>query len=199
MTREDLAAIVRGLAPVLREIVTTAQAEQVATLQTVTARVTALETDRPTLADLPTLRDRVVRLEAGAAALADVAPVLGALRERVAVVEARAPVAGPPGPPGPEGLGCGDLQAEYDGERTVAVKVARGDQVKTLATLALPIDIYRGVYEPGKSYQVGDRVTWEGSEWRCGEASSTKPLEGSKAWKLVVKRGRDGKDARGGA
>jgi len=195
MTRDDLSAIVRALAPMLREYV----AEQTAPLRETITRVAALETDRPALAEVPVLHDRLTRLEASAAAaLADVS-LIGALRERVAVVEARAPLAGPPGPPGAEGLGFGDLQADYDGERTVTLKAVRGDQVKTLTTLVLPIDLYRDVYVPGKSYQVGDRVTWEGSEWRCREAGTTKPQDGAKAWKLVVKRGRDGKDARGAA
>jgi hypothetical protein len=42
-------------------------------------------------------------------------------------------------------------------------------------------------------------VTWAGSEWHCHTTTTTKPGEGSKAWTLKVKRGRDGKDAKDGA
>jgi hypothetical protein len=37
-------------------------------------------------------------------------------------------------------------------------------------------------------------VTSGGSCWHCNEPTTTKPGEGSKAWRLMVKRGRDGKD-----
>ena len=48
----------------------------------------------------------------------------------------------------------------------------------------------------GKTYERGDGVTWAGSEWHCNEPTTTKPGDGSKAWTLKVKRGRDGKDGR---
>jgi hypothetical protein len=51
-----------------------------------------------------------------------------------------------------------------------------------------------GVFLEGQSYDRGQLVTWAGSSWHCNEATTTKPGEGSKAWSLMVKRGRDGKD-----
>jgi len=50
----------------------------------------------------------------------------------------------------------------------------------------------------GKSYDPGDLVTWAGSTWHCDEATTSKPGEyaGAKNWTLMVKRGRDGKDAK---
>jgi len=53
---------------------------------------------------------------------------------------------------------------------------------------------FMGVYQDGKAYDVGHLVTWAGSSWHCNEATTTKPGDGSKAWTLMVKRGRDGKD-----
>lgn len=91
------------------------------------------------------------------------------LKERVARVEGREPVAGPPGPHGPPGV---------DGkDGTPGLRFA-------------------GVYVDGKTYDLGDLVTWAGSSWHCNEPTTTKPGEGAKAWTLMVKRGRDGKDAR---
>lgn len=55
---------------------------------------------------------------------------------------------------------------------------------------------YCGVFVEGKSYDVGDVTTWAGSTWHCNEPTETKPGDGSKAWTLMVKRGRDGKDAK---
>jgi hypothetical protein len=92
---------------------------------------------------------------------------LGALRERVAVVEVRPVLPGPPGDPGPPGKDGADGKAGLT---------------------------YLGVFQEGKQYEVGELVTWGGSMWHCNEATELKPGEGSKAWTLAVKRGRDGKD-----
>lgn len=112
-----------------------------------------------------------VRLETELATTRAVAPVC----ERVAALEARPPLPGPagtdgaPGPPGAPGR----------------------DGVDGMAGLE-----YCGVYVDGRSYDRGDLVTWGGSAWHCNEATATKPGDGSKGWTLMVKRGRDGKDAR---
>lgn len=53
---------------------------------------------------------------------------------------------------------------------------------------------FEGVHQDGKFYDVGHLVTWAGSSWHCNEPTTTKPGDGSKAWTLMVKRGRDGKD-----
>jgi hypothetical protein len=95
---------------------------------------------------------------------------LGALRERVAVVESRPPVPGPPGAPGPAG---------QDGQNGAP---------------GTPGLSFEGVYQDGKSYDLGHLVTYGGSSWHCNEPTTTKPGDGSKAWTLMVKRGRDGKD-----
>lgn len=131
-----------------------------------------------------------------------VAKAVGDLRERLAVVEVRAPIPGPPGPAGrdgtdgKDGLGFDDLVVEQPDERSLALKAVRGDRVKTLGTFRLPVQLNRGVYVEGKSYEPGDVVTWGGSQWHCNEETGSKPGDGSKAWTLVVKRGRDGKDGR---
>ena len=91
------------------------------------------------------------------------------LRERIAVLEARPMMPGPAGEPGPPGK---------DG----------ADGAPGLA--------FVGVYQDGKTYDVGHVATWAGSAWHCNEATTTKPGDGSKAWTLMVKRGRDGRDAK---
>jgi hypothetical protein len=96
---------------------------------------------------------------------------LRALGERVATLETRPPVPGPPGPPGKDGA---DGHPGKDG--TPGLRFA-------------------GVYVEGTSYEHGDLVTWAGSSWHCNDATTSKPGEGSKAWTLMVKRGRDGKGA----
>jgi len=118
------------------------------------------------------------RLEAVQAQLADLqrrvqddslAKEMGNLRERVAVVEVKPVLPGPPGEPGPPGK---------DGQ----------DGTPGLS--------FEGVYQDGKSYALGHLVTWAGSSWHCNEPTTSKPGDGSKAWTLMVKRGRDGKDGK---
>jgi hypothetical protein len=143
VTERELAAVVQGIAPVVREYITKA-------LGDVQARLAVAE----------------ARLESATLVTKDV----GTLRERVAVIEVRDLPAGPPGPPGPPGR---------DG------------------TDGTPGLRFAGVYVEGKHYELGDLVTWAGSSWHCNEVTESKPGDGSKAWTLMVKRGRDGKDGKG--
>jgi hypothetical protein len=99
----------------------------------------------------------------------------GTLRERLAVVEVRPSLPGPPGDPGPPG------KDGIDGK----------DGTAGLS--------FEGVYQEGKSYDKGHLVTWAGSSWHANEPTTTKPGDGSKAWTLMTKRGRDGKDGMPGA
>lgn len=186
-------------------------------------RLAAAEARLTVLGDL---RDRVVAVEVKAATVTTPAPetpsaadVELALRnkldpvtaqlsqaiERIASLESRAPVPGPAGlggkdgrdgKDGLDGVGWDDLSVEHDGERQFSVKLMRGERVKDAGSFIVPVDIYRGVWSEGTTYQRGDGVTWGGSEWHCNESTATKPGDGSKAWTLKVKRGRDGRDGR---
>ena len=123
------------------------------------------------------------------------------LRERVAVLEVKAPVPGPPGvdgTDGADGLGIHDLSVDFDGERTLALTFMRDGVTKVFPVELSGYPLYRGVYAEGKPYVSGDRVTWAGSEWHCQAATTSKPGNGAKAWTLCVKCGRDGKDGRDG-
>lgn len=212
-------AIETALAPVVERL---ASAEaRLSMLGDLRDRVVTVETKaaRPDLGDVP---DRVVKLEARAVGpTADVltAAIGGlrdrvdsleglvkdaaALRERLAVLETRAPVPGPPGADGVDGkdgvdgLGFDDLAVEFDGDRTIALKFARGETTKVWP-IVLPFQKYQGVYQQGKAYEVGDTVTWASQLWHCHEATITPPGDGSKHWQLCVRKGRDGKDGRDG-
>jgi hypothetical protein len=54
---------------------------------------------------------------------------------------------------------------------------------------------FEGSYQEAKQYEVGQVVFYAGASWHCNEPTSTKPGD-SKAWSMLVKRGRDGKDGR---
>lgn len=96
---------------------------------------------------------------------------------------------------GKDGLGFDDLTVEHDGERTVTLRFTQGDRVKEYV-LTFPVPIYRGVYQAERGYDRGDEVTFGGSQWHCNDATADKPGEGSPAWTLSVKRGRDGRSVK---
>ena len=59
-----------------------------------------------------------------------------------------------------------------------------------------PILSYRGIWREDDDHRVGDFCTHDGSMWYWWQ-NHTKDRPGtSTAWQLVVKRGKDGKDAR---
>jgi hypothetical protein len=99
---------------------------------------------------------------------------------------------GEPGKPGTDGFGFDDLEASYDGEKTVTLTFTKGERVKEYA-FTLPVVIDRGIYAEGKDYKAGDGATWGGSFWIAQKDTSSKPGEGGD-WRLAVKKGRDGRD-----
>ena len=70
-----------------------------------------------------------------------------------------------------------------------AAAAMQAAQAKTLA------DSFRGTWQPGAVYERGALTVWDGSCWLSIEATETKPGS-SEAWRLIVKRGKDGKDFR---
>ena len=143
----------------------------------------AAEPHQPdTVVDLAPVEQRLSRLELQyemkaselspiSSAVSDLTKDIGALRERLAVVEVRPSVPGPQGEPGPPG------RDGIDGK-------------DGLAGLS-----FEGVYQDGQSYEKGQIATWGGSCWHCNTTTTTKPGE-SKDWTLMVKRGRDGRDGK---
>lgn len=101
---------------------------------------------------------------------------------------------GEPGKDGADGLGFDDLSFDYDGEKTITLRFVKGDQVKEFPVV-MPVVIDRGVFSEGKTYSPGDGVTWGGSFWIAQEETGEKP-DSAKGWRLAVKKGRDGKDAK---
>lgn len=94
------------------------------------------------------------------------------------------------GKDGTDGLGFDDLEIVHDGERTVTFRYTKGEKVKETA-IVFPVPIDRGVFKDGNQYQKGDAVSFGGSAWIAQRDTDDKP-ETSDAWRLAVKRGRDG-------
>lgn len=108
------------------------------------------------------------------------------------------PVAGKDGKRGKDGRDGFSLE-DFDcrvleDDRTIEFSFKSGDH-EHIATLKWPTTIDRGVWKEGETYERGDAVTWAGSLWIAQEETTEKPDSG-KGFRLAVKRGRDGKDAR---
>lgn len=111
--------------------------------------------------------------------------VAGAVKEAVAAL--------PKPRDGVDGFGFDDVNVDYDGERRVTLRFARGDRVKEFPVV-LPIPIDRGVWQSGVTYAAGDCVTRSGSYW-IAQRDTTAAPGAHDDWRLAVKKGRDGKDA----
>lgn len=125
----------------------------------------------PVLAQVAVLQAQVEQLRVTEAAVVDLHKDIGGLRERAAVLETRPQLPGPPGPAGQDGAPGKDGAPGLE---------------------------YCGVFSEGQVYERGQMVTWAGAMWHCNEATLTKPGDGSKAWTLMVKKGKDGRDGKDG-
>jgi hypothetical protein len=101
------------------------------------------------------------------------------------------PKDGEKGEPGNDGFGIEDFVQR--GDRTVVAIYKRGDETIE-QEFKFPAVIDRGVFKSGSDYEQGDGVTYGGSFWIAQKDNSDIPGN-SDAWRLAVKRGRDGKDA----
>lgn len=97
---------------------------------------------------------------------------LAGVAARLAVLETREPLAGPPGPPGPAGADGRDGLDGKDGAPGLR---------------------YCGVHVRGKTYDTGDLVTAGGSAFFCHRTTTAAP-GASGDWSLMVKRGRDARE-----
>ena len=102
---------------------------------------------------------------------------------------------GEKGKDGRDGFNLEDFDVEVVDERTFALKFQRDDAVHKYE-ITIPAMIDAGVYKEGLEYVRGDAVTWGGSLWVAQKATGAKPDTPDSGWRLAVKRGRDGKDAK---
>lgn len=112
---------------------------------------------------------------------------LGAER-RVYELGEKAVAAMPRPKDGADGLRVEDLELVG---RTLYLRNA-GAEIKSIA---LPIPMYRGVFDERETYDAHDMVTWGGSVWAATASTKAKPGSDD-TWRLAVKKGRDGKDGK---
>lgn len=106
-----------------------------------------------------------------------------------AIDKMRPPLDGKDGAPG---ASVEDWGFSLDG-RIVTISLKIGGQIQSQsARLDFPIE--RGVYQAGKAYEKSDIVTFSGSQFIATRDTTEKEMpEKSPAWRLIVKRGKDGK------
>jgi hypothetical protein len=103
-------------------------------------------------------------------------------------------VDGKDGRDGVDGLGFDHMELAHDGERDFVFRFSQGGRVKEFP-FQIPVVLDRGVYAAERAYLKGDAVTWGGSLWIAQQDTRAKPETGPE-WRLAVKRGRDGRDAK---
>lgn len=102
------------------------------------------------------------------------------------------------GKDGRDGFQLADFDARVlDDDRTIELSFSDGVN-SNIATLKWPTVIDRGVFKADRDepYQAGDGVTWGGSFWIAQQETKAKPDSAESGWRLAVKKGRDGKDAK---
>ncbi len=105
-------------------------------------------------------------------------------------VRALARIPGPQGEKGEKGeAGFGFTDLTYDGERRLIFECFNERKV-----FVLPILIDRGLWNNEQMYERGD-CTSSGGNYFCAQVDTNERPGTSKAWRCLVRRGRDGKDA----
>lgn len=94
--------------------------------------------------------------------------------------------------------GIAEIEVAQNGVRKFAMRVVRTSGELAEQDFSMPVMIYRDVYRQGEDYDKGDVTTWAGSTWHAevDHPKSAPGTAGSTEWKLIVKRGRDGKDGK---
>lgn len=79
--------------------------------------------------------------------------------------------------------------------RTLNLTLSSGDKIVSECPVKLVgLPVRKGIWHEG-AYEMGDIVTWGGSEFTAMADTTSKPEAVSGDWMLSVKRGRDGKNA----
>lgn len=98
---------------------------------------------------------------------------------------------------GRDGIASRDELMALVNAKVAELLPAAVEQRVTEVLAAMPEARYRGVWRAENEYREGNSVTFGGSQFHCNvTGTKAKPEDGSPDWTLMVKRGRDGKDAK---
>jgi hypothetical protein len=89
--------------------------------------------------------------------------------------------------------------AQGEDPRNIVISAVLTDGKSTAQGFRVPMVLYRGIYRDDVTYDVGDQVTWAGSQWIKSAAKDDatrqgRPGDEASGWVLACKKGRDGKD-----
>jgi hypothetical protein len=90
---------------------------------------------------------------------------------------------------GKDGADFTECEIDYDGERTITIRSGSAAITKTV-----PIPLDRGYYRDGMASEKGDIVTHDGNAWIAQRDTKAKPCRESEDWRMLARRGRDGRD-----
>lgn len=90
---------------------------------------------------------------------------------------------------GRDALSVEDFEVTLEG-RVFTFALRCGENV-VKREIKVPFPLDRGTYRSGESYEKGDVVTYGGSQWIAKKDTNESPP--SDAWRLCVKKGKDGK------
>ena len=82
------------------------------------------------------------------------------------------------------------------GDRGIECRSVLTDGSTATNVVEFPVPIYRGTFDENGAYEQGDMVTQSGSVWHADKDKLSRPSMVDSGWKLAVKRGSDGKDAK---
>jgi hypothetical protein len=92
--------------------------------------------------------------------------------------------------------GVREISVEPRGERAFAISVARTSGAAKVVEARMNVVLDRGVFREAHAYEHGDGVTFGGSYWIAQKDAPEGKPGTSPDWRLAVKKGRDGADAR---
>ena len=82
-----------------------------------------------------------------------------------------------------------------DEGRSVTRKTTYTNGREYVREIKTAVMLYRGVWREGEFLR-GDVATWGGSAWHCQNKTTDKPGGDSPGWKMMVKEGARGRDAK---
>jgi integrin beta 3 len=94
--------------------------------------------------------------------------------------------------------GIAEMASEVQNEREFVQRTVFTNGAVNEVRTRMAIPLYRGIWKKGVDYHAGDSVTYGGSSFIAQRDTVDEEPEASDAWRLAVKRGRDGKNGKDG-
>ena len=94
--------------------------------------------------------------------------------------------------------GIAEMASELQNEREFVQRTVFTNGAVNEVRTRLATPLYQGIWKKGVDYHTGDSVTYGGSSFIAQRDTTDEAPETNDAWRLAVKRGRDGKNGKDG-